>query len=367
VTPVGCFDIVEARRNGVNLVRKAFGSHQGRDIDLYTFSNDNGLVVSVTNFGGIVTAIRVPDRRGVPGNIVFGYDGFTDYRDDQIYVGALIGRCANRIGQARFQIDGRIFPVSANQGKHHLHGGHEGFSKKVWEAEPVREARGCGLRLLLTSPDGDEGYPGIVDVRVLYLITPDNSLVVEYTAASDRSTVVNLTQYNYFNLAGTGTIDDHHLQINASGYIPVDPDRVPIGTLKPVAGTDLDFRSPRLLGRAIEEIRQDQLIDGGLDHFFVLDGSGNAEAVAAILSHQGSGRSLTIRTSQPGLHFCTGNQLGEQMVGKGGRALCRRGALCLLPQHFPDSPNHRAFPSVILPAGRRYQQITSYHFGICPA
>ncbi|MBE0583757.1 MAG: galactose-1-epimerase, partial [Desulfofustis sp.] len=162
----------------MNLVRKAFGSYQGRDVDLYTFSNDNGLVVSLTNFGAIVTAIRVPDRRGVPGNIVFGYDSLSDYQDDQAYVGALIGRCANLIGQARFQIDGRMFPVSANQGKHHLHGGYEGFSKKVWEAEPVREARGCGLRLLLTSPDGDEGYPGTCDVRVLYLITPDNSLVV---------------------------------------------------------------------------------------------------------------------------------------------------------------------------------------------
>jgi aldose 1-epimerase len=351
----------------VNLVRKPFGSHQGRDIDLYTFSNDKGLVVSLTNFGGIITAIRVPDRRGVPGNIVLGYDNLNAYIDDRAYAGALIGRCANRIGRARFQIDGTIHRVSANEGVHHLHGGHEGFSKKIWDAEPVREARGCGLRLLLTSPDGDEGYPGIVDVRVLYLLTADNSLIIDYSAAGDRSTVVNLTQHTYFNLAGSGTIDNHRLQINASGYIPVECDRIPVGTLKPVDGTDLDFRSPRPIGRAIEEIGADRLIDGGFDHFFVLDGAGDAEAVAAALYHQGTGRSLTIRTSQPGLQLCTGNRLDEQMTGRGGRPRRRREALCLLPQHFPDSPNHRAFPSVILPAGKRYQHTTRYQFGVSPA
>jgi aldose 1-epimerase len=353
----------------VNLVRKPFGSHQGRDIDLYTFSNDHGLVVSLTNFGAIVTAIRVPDRHGIPGNVVLGYDNLAAYLDDRAYAGAIIGRCANRIGQSRFQIDGQMHRVTANEGAHHLHGGHEGFSKKIWEAEPVRETRGCGLRLLLTSPDGDEGYPGIVDVRVLYLLTADNSLIIEYTAAGDRSTVVNLTQHSYFNLAGSGTIDNHRLQIRASGYIPMDRERIPVGMLKPVDGTDLDFRSPRLIGRAIDEISADLLIDGGLDHFFVLDGGrdADADAVAATLYHQGSGRSLTIRTSQPGLQLSTGNRLDEQMVDNGGRPLPRRAALCLLPQHFPDSPNQRAFPSVILPAGKRYQHTTRYQFGVHPA
>lgn len=346
----------------MQLIKKSFGSHQDRDIDLYTVSNDNGLVVSLTNFGGTITSIRFPDRRGKPDHVILGYDTLADYRDDTNFLGAVIGRCADRIGYACFQIDGTVYRVSANAGIHHLHGGFQGFSKKIWDATPVREKRGCGLSMTLNSPDGDEGFPGTVDVRVLFLLTPDNELFVEYTAASDHATVVNLTQQLLFNLGGDRTIANHVLQINASGFTPTTAELIPVGTLKQVNRSILDFRAPRVLTQVLADAGPGDLIDGGFDHHLVLDGGGSMKKPASVLYHRDSGRVVTISTTQPGLHLYTCNGQGAGSKEGADRLPGEWAAVCLRPQHFPDSPNQRAFPSVILPAGRLYHQRTCYRF-----
>lgn len=349
---------------GVHLIRKPYGSHQGRDIDLYTISNDGGLVVSLTTFGGTITSIRVPDRFGRPINVLQGRASLVEYRDDPACLGAVIGRCADRISSASFKIDGVSYTLSANCGRHHLHGGFAGFAKKVWEALPIRESRGCGVQLSLTSPDGDEGYPGTVDVQALYLLTMDNRLIVEFTAASDRATAINLTQNLCLNLAGGGPVDEHHLRIHASGHVPVNGERLPFGTLKKVDGTLLDLRSFRSLGSLRADLKERLGDTGCLSLYFALTDGGDAGTGAAALVHPASGRSVTVRTSQPCLHLqsgfpcCRGEETDDAAPAEGDEAVC------LLPQHFPDSPNQRAFPSVILPSGRRYRQVASYHFEV---
>lgn len=348
----------------MHLSRKTFGKCQDRNVHLYTISNDNGLVVSLTNYGGIVTSVRVPDRQGIFANVVLGYDTLEEYVSDKAYIGGLVGRYANRISKGSFQIDGKMYSLACNDGMNHLHGGSEGFNKKIWEAQPVREPDGCGVALSLISPDGDEGYPGTIDVQVLYLLSSDNALIIDYTAATDIRTIVNLTQHSYFNLAGEGLIHDHTIRINASGYTPVDKDYIPTGSLKSVDGTALDFRKERKIGTVLADADNPELIEGGFDHNFVLDGSGGLSLPAAKLYHPGSGRTLEVYTTEPGLQFYSGNFLNEQMVGRGGVPFCKHGALCLEAQHFPDSPNQRAFPSVILAPGHVYRQTTRYQFGV---
>jgi len=350
----------------LDLTRRLFGTYQEREIDLFTFSNNNGLIVSLTNFGATITSIRTLDRAGKLGNIVLGYDSLEEYVKNSAYTGSVVGRYANRIGAGLLRIDGRSYQLSCNEKGNHLHGGGSGFDKKVWEASPIREERGCGLALSLISPDGDEGYPGTVDVRAIYLLTPDNRLIIEYSAASDSPTIINLTQHSYFNLAGSGTIHDHHLRINASGYTPVDDCLIPTGVLKSVDDTIFDFRLERRLGSVMDKDNEAQLINGGFDHNFVLDGSHSLKVPAASLYDPSSGRTLNVHTTQPGLQLYTGNHLNERMIGKGGVPFRAFGALCLETQHFPDSPNHRAFPSVLLYPGNVYRQTTEYRFGLRP-
>ena len=346
----------------MHLSRKSFGKIQDRKIDLYTLSNENGLVVSISNYGGIITSIRVPDRRGMHTNVVLGYKLLEDYVRDEFYVGSLIGRYANRIHNGRYQVDGKVYQLACNNGENHIHGGHEGFNKKIWESEPIRDPRGGGIKLYLTSPDGEEGYPGTIDVQVLYLLTPDNSLIIDYTAATDIRTIINLTQHSYFNLAGSGTIHDHMVRINASGYTPVDGNLIPTGSFRSVEGTNLDLRKERRISQIFMEGRSEELIDEGFDHNFVLDGSGDMSQPSATLYHPGSGRVMDVFTTEPGLQFYTGNHLSSTEAGRGGIPFKKHGALCLEAQHFPDSPNHRAFPSVILQPGHVYRQETRYQF-----
>ena len=341
----------------VRLSRKTFGTHNGREIDLFTVSNENGLVVSLTNYGGIVTSIRFPDRNGIFGNVVLGYERLEKYIEDEHYIGCLVGRYANRIASGRFQIDGKKYQLFCNDGNNHLHGGRDGFNRKVWESEPVREARGAGVKLYLTSPDGEEGYPGTIDVQVLYLLTPDNGLIVDYSAATDTKTLINLTQHSYFNLMGKGTIHNHTIRINAQGYTPIDSSLIPTGSLKTVEGTSFDLRKEKRIDHAFAEMAPSDQVNGGFDHNFVLD-KDNVKKPAATLYHPGSGRVLDLYTTEPGLQFYTGNNLG------GTGPFKRHGALCLEPQHFPDSPNKRAFPSVILEPGHVYHQETRYQFAV---
>lgn len=341
----------------MRLSRKTFGTHNGREIDLFTLSNGNGLVVSLTNYGGIITSIRFPDRNNSFENMVLGYTSLEQYIEDEHYIGCLIGRYANRISQGRYQIDGKKYQLFCNDGINHLHGGREGFNKKIWEAETVREPRGCGVKLYLTSPDGEEGYPGTVDVQVLYLLTPDNGLIVDYSAATDIKTIINLTQHSYFNLAGQGTINNHTIRINATGYTPVDNCLIPTGSFKTVEGSAFDLRKEKRIDRAVSEMASSDLMSGGFDHNFVLNGD-SVKSPAATLYHPGSGRVLDLYTTEPGLQFYTGNNLG------GAGPFRKHGALCLEPQHFPDSPNQRAFPSVILEPGYVYHQETRYQFSV---
>ncbi len=347
----------------MSLVRKRFGTCDDREIDLYTVSNGNGLVVSLTTFGAAVTAIRTPDRNGIPGNIIRGYKTFADYRADTAYLGGLIGRCAGGISNAAFTINGRLYRLSANHGRHHLHGGFAGFSKKIWDAQPIREQRGCGVSLSRTSLDGEEGYPGTVDIRLLYLLTEDNRLLVEYTAASDQPTVVSLSPHCYFNLGGSMTIEDHLLRIDAAGYISMDRDALPLGMLRRIDGTPLDFREERLLGGAIRDIGSTMQCDDGFDHYFVLDNEGVSHPSAHVY-HPESGRTVTITTSQPGIRLCTGGRLDRLQTADGAFPFNRFAAFCLAPGHFPDSANQRAFPSVLLAAGQLYRHTTCYQFGL---
>jgi len=352
----------------VHLSRKSFGTFQDREIDLYTISNENGLVVSLTNFGGIITSIRFPDRQGLHANIVLGYKNLEDYIEDDTYAGSIVGRYANRISNGRYQVDGQVHQLACNDGPNHLHGGKEGFNKKVWESEPVRDERGGGIKLTLTSPDGDEGYPGTIDVQVLYLLTPDNGLIVDYTAATDIRTIINLTHHSYFNLAGEGTIHNHLLRVNASGYTPVDATLIPTGSFRSVDETIFDLRKERKIDQLLMDGSDNELVCGGYDHNFVLDGGGDLSRSVASLYHPASGRFLEVYTTEPGLQLYTGNFLSEDHKNvknaRGNISFRKHGALCLEAQHFPDSPNQRAFPSVILEPGHVYRQTTVYKFSV---
>lgn len=344
--------------------RKRFGVLHEREIDLYTIDNENGVVVSLTNFGGIITSIRTPDIQGKYTNIALCYGSLEDYVKDHAYIGCIVGRYANRINKGVYFVDGQRYQLHCNDGPNHLHGGRQGYNKKIWESEPVREKRGCGVKLSVTSPDGEEGYPGTVDVQVLYLLTPGNELIVDYVAATDMRTVINLTQHSYFNLAGSGTILDHLVRINGSGYTPVDENLIPTGAVDTVDGTIYDLRDEKRIEHLFMEAEEGALIDGGFDHNFVLDSNGDLSRTAASLYHPESGRLLEIYTTKPGMQFYTANHLDEEMIGHGGKPFCRHGAVCLETQFFPDSPNQSAFPSVVLEPGHVYKQITKYRFGL---
>jgi len=348
----------------VQLTKTTFGVLDEREIDHFTIDNGNGLTVSLTNFGGIITSIDTPDRQGRNANIVLGYSGLYDYVKDQSYLGCIVGRYANRIKGGRFKVGGQLYNLFVNDGSNHLHGGKEGFNKRVWHPEPVQEKQGCGVELYYTSADGEEGYPGTVDVQVTYLVTPNNELIVKYRAATDRQTVINLTQHSYFNLAGSGTVLDHLIQINSSAYTPVDKDLVPDGTICSVEGTMFDLRREREIRDLFFQSGSVELIAGGYDHNFVLDSSGDVSQRAASLYHPQSGRCLEMWTTEPGVQFYTANHLPVEPPCGASSRLCKHGAVCLEAQHFPDSPNQGGFPSVILEPGHPYAQVTKYRFGV---
>lgn len=338
----------------------------GRVATLYTLTNRNGLVVKVTNFGGIITEIHTPDRDGKLGDIVLGYDTLAPYLTDSPYFGALIGRYGNRIREGRCTIDGRTVQLAINDGPHHLHGGPGGFHMVLWEAKPFEGSDAVGLTLRYRSPDGDQGYPGNLEATVHYELTADDQLVMTFRAVTDAATPVNLTQHSYFNLAGGGSILDHELRINADGFTPIDETRIPLGHTAAVADTPFDFRTARPIGRGIDGDHP-QLINGsGYDHNFVL----NREAKdlmkgAAVAFDPGSGRMLQLHTEEPGVQFYSGNFLDGSLSGK-GRTYTWRSGFCLEPQHFPDSPNQPAFPNTIVQPGQQYQTVSVYAFSTLP-
>jgi aldose 1-epimerase len=337
----------------------------GTAVDLFTLTNAAGTRIRAISYGGIILSIEVPDRDGRPADIVLGYDSLDGYLEKPEYFGSIIGRYANRIARGRFVLDGTEYRLATNDGPNHLHGGIRGFDKVVWQAEPVESARGAGVVFTRTSPDGEEGYPGTVSVRVTYTLTDRNELHVEYEATTDKPTPINLTQHSYFNLAGEGSGDilGHRLTLHASRYTPVDATLIPTGEIAPVEGTPFDFRTPAAIGQRIDEPHEQLRRGRGYDHNYAIDRQGDGLVQAARVVEPRSGRTLEVSTTEPGIQFYSGNFLDGTVVGKSGHVYGHRTGFCLETQHFPDSPNQPAFPSTILRPGERYRSHTVYAFG----
>ena len=345
-----------------NLVERVFAEPfgqlpDGRAVTLYTLSNARGAVVKITDFGAIITQLHVPDRDGVLADVVLGFDTLAPYLDAHPYIGAAIGRYGNRIAGGRFTLDGEAFQVDLNDGVNHLHGGTQGLHTVLWQGQADQD----GLTLTYRSPDGEQGYPGNLDVTLRYALTDDNELCMRWSALTDRATPVNLTQHSYFNLGGGGDILGHELTIRANAFTPIDEALMPLGALAPVAGTPFDFRSPRPIGERVAQ-RDKQLRHGsGYDHNFVLDKLPGSMDLAARVRDPGSGRIVEFYTVEPGLQFYSGNFLDGSLNGK-GRSFDHRGAFCLEPQHFPNSPNRPDFPATILRPGEQYTSESRFKF-----
>jgi len=335
----------------------------GAAVQLFTLANAHGLRATISNYGGTLTGLLVPDREGHLGDVVLGFDDVSGYqspafRQANPYFGALIGRYGNRIKAGRFALDGHDYALATNNGPNPLHGGTQGFDQKIWQAEPGTSAEGDTLTLRYLSPDGEEGYPGTLAVTVVYTLTPDNALRIAYRATTDHATPLNLTNHAYFNLS-LGTRPDvlaHELTLAADRYTVVDAALIPTGELRPVAGTPFDFRTPHAIGARIAQV------PGGYDHNWVLNGAGPRPV--ATVHDPASGRTLEVGTDQPGLQCYTGNFLDGSLTGKHGTVYGPHAGFCLETQHFPDSPNHPEFPNTILRPGETFQSTTTYRFGV---
>jgi len=342
-----------------NITRQDWGAlPTGEAIELYTIHNAKGVEASITTLGGRLVTLKTADRNGHFDDIVLGFDTLAPYLIKNPYFGALVGRFANRIAGGQFSLDGETYTLAKNNGPNALHGGPVGFDKLPWRAYPGDSS----LTLLCQSKDGDEGYPGTLRTTVVYTLTDDNSLAIDYTAFTDKATVINLTNHSYFNLAGHahGTIVDHEVFINADHFTPVNANLIPTGELRPVAGTPFDFLNPQTVGDRIDADDEQISFGKGYDHNYVINGTGLR--LAARATHPGSGRTMEVHTTQPGMQFYTGNHLPEKLEGKGGAVYGFRAGFCFETQHFPDSPNQPAFPSVVLRPGVEYHQRTVFKF-----
>ncbi len=344
-------------------------STQVRDFDsikLYTLENESGMTVRVTNYGAIITSIIVPDRNGKRADVALGYDRVEDYINavDKPYFGAVVGRYGNRIAKGEFTLDGETYSLLQNNGENHLHGGAIGFDKVVWAVDEYVE--GKSLTLSYLAKDKEEGYPGNLELIIVYTLADDNSLVVDYHATTDKATPINVTQHTYFNLKGEGqgTILDHKLMLNAKTFTPVDESLIPTGEMPAVAGTPFDFTTAKAIGRDIDQ-QNEQLVFGlGYDHNWILnkDGKEGELSLAAQVHEPSSGRVMEIYTTEPGIQFYCGNFLDGRLRGKSGKPYVHRGGFCLETQHFPDSPNQPNFPSTILKPGETYESKTVFKF-----
>ena len=339
--------------------KQAWGQADGQTVDLYSLTNSKGTIVKITNYGGIVTSFITKDKNDAASSIVVGFDSIAQYLQSPPYFGAIIGRYGNRIGGGKFSIGDQTYSLATNDGANHLHGGIKGFDKVIWTADPVSDTV-ASLSLHYLSKDGEEGYPGNLDVTVKYTLTDEDELRIEYDATTDKPSPVNLTNHSYFNLTGDvqATILDHQLQIDANGYTPVDAGLIPTGEIKAVAGTPFDFTTANSIGSRIDSV------EGGYDHNWVLNSKGSSLQKVATLSDSVSGRYLEVFTTEPGLQFYSGNFLDGKFINHTGSAVKLRSALCLETQHFPDSPNKKEFPSTILEPGQKYHSVTVYKVGV---
>lgn len=349
--------------SGAKVKQEKFGEMPaGRPVNLYTLENSTGMIAKITDLGGSVTTLYVPDAEGHLADVVLGFNSVEDYYTSNM--GAIVGRYANRIGGARFTLDGTEYTLARNNGENSIHGGNKGFDDVLWDATPVESEDGPSLQLTYLSKDGEEGYPGNLSVKVVYTLTQDNTLRIEYTATTDKPTVLNLTNHSYFNLSGQGkgSILDQEIMMNANQFLAVRQDLIPTGQILDVKGTPMDFTTLRPIGADIDAPYQQLQYGEGYDHCWVLNKSVGEMGLAAKVVDPKSGRVMEVYTTEPGVQFYTGNHLDGSLVGKSGAAYVKRSGFCLEVEHYPDSPNHSNFPSTVLRPGDEYTQTTLYKF-----
>lgn len=351
----------------MGITSRSFGrTKEGQEALLYTLNNKNGLSVEITNYGGIITSLLTPDKNGEFTDITLGFDNLEGYLEEHPYFGALIGRHANRIEDSQFELNGVKYDLYKNNGKNHLHGGLKGFDKVVWDSKVINKDGGEALRLKYRSKDGEEGYPGNLDVEVTYALTDKNELVIEYTAVSDKDTVVNLTNHAYFNLSGhaAGLVAEHKVMINADKFTVINEECLPNGEIMDVSGTPMDLREPKPLALAFDNDYEQIKNGGGFDHNWILNSKGDITKLAAKVYDEASGRVMEVYTSKPGIQLYTANFLDGTLTGKEGAVYHKRNALCLETQFYPNGMKHKHFPSPILKGGQLYQYATIYKFGV---
>ena len=353
-----CNETVAVQAPGT-VAKQLFGRiRDAPEVSLYTLMNHSGITLKVTNFGCRITSLLVPDKNGKCADVVLGFDSLSGYQGNNPYFGAVVGRYGNRIAKGKFEIDGNQYTLAQNNGVNHLHGGLKGFDKVVWQAEDFTTGNSVGLKLHYLSKDGEEGYPGNLSIDITYTLTDDNQLIFGYKATSDKATPINLTQHSYFNLAGAGDIKAHELMIAASKYTVVDSTLIPTGELRDVKGTPYDFTTVKAIGKDLIATGGNPI---GYDHNFVLTTKGLLDMAVRVVEPV-SGRIMEVYTDQPGIQFYTGNFLDGTNTGKHGAVYNQYAALCLETQHFPDSPNHPAFPTAILKPGETYHTTTIFKF-----
>ena len=351
----------QGSEQGMSVRSKLFGKiPEGKSVQQFILSIKNGITVKVINYGATVTELLVPDSTGKTTDVVLGFDNLEGYLHNTSYIGCIVGRYANRIAKGKFNLDGRTYTLATNNNGNHLHGGIVGFDKVIWQATPIRMADGAALLMKYTSKDGEEGYPGTLTVIVTYTLTNKNELKISYEATTDKTTPVNLTHHSYFNLAGEGNGDilRHEIMIDADKFTAVDKQSIPTGVLQNVKGTALDFTSSHAIGERIANV------EGGYDHNFVLRKKADPLSLAARVYEPTSRRIMEVYTTEPGLQFYSGNFLDGSATGKGNIVYKKHFGFCLEAQHFPDSPNHPDFPSVMLNPGKTYRQTTVYKFSV---
>jgi aldose 1-epimerase len=347
-----------------SVTKASFGKlPDGQEVSVYTLKNKNGIELQVINYGAIVTSLKAPDKNGTLEDIVLGFDSLAGYLTPAPYFGAVVGRYGNRIGKGKFKLDGKEYTLAQNNNGQHLHGGLKGFDKVFWNIEEASSTEGVALKLTYLSKDMEEGYPGNLKVEVLYILTDNNEWKIDYKATTDKKTIVNLTQHSYFNLTGNAKRDilEHKLTLHADKLVPVDKVLIPTGELKDVTNTPFDFRNETVIGARINDKDQQLELGLGYDHCWVLSSSDSVKLAASVYEPT-SGRYLEVYTSEPGIQFYSGNFLDGSLTGKGGVQYKHRYGLCLETEHYPDSPNKPAFPSVVLNPGETYSTQTTYKF-----